>query len=461
MKLDLSYLKPLAAMVLVTPAAADVIYSNLKDITIPATYDGVYLNVETGAWNTNRLSPETGWDLNAYQGGAALWNSPDFQPVRSGTGSLDSVLNLGAGILVDSSSVFSTYVQGSAGDNPGGPGYGGSETHLGAGLGQFAAGTEGYLGFKLNGTNYGWMRVVFTNNTGDALIKDWAYDTSGGAAIATGNVLQDGSTVTLDSSFGSFTLASQLSGSNSLVKTGSGTATLTATNTYTGATQVENGTLVINGSTSTSSIVTVAAGTAAAAPVAVLGGIGIIGGNVILAAESASSFKNGGVLAPTAAASGTNLSVTGTTTFNTGSIFAWSMSATTPEDDPGVLANSGLYGQLAGTGAISGSDAVFNILLGAGNAFTDAFWNSDKSWTNLFTGDGATASLASIFSSIGGEGITYASGKGLVTGEGYFTFNGTSTLNWTAVPEPTSALAGILLAAGLLRRRPRCSRPLA
>jgi hypothetical protein len=110
---------------------------------------------------------------------------------------------------------------------------------------------------------------------------------------------------------------------------------------------------------------------------------------------------------------------------------------------------------LAGTGAISGGDAVFKIVLGGGNAFTDAFWNSDKTWNNIFTGAGATTNLASIFSSMSGTGITYGSGQGTVAGEGYFTFSGTSTLNWTAVPEPTSALAGLLITAGLLRRRRR------
>jgi uncharacterized protein (TIGR03382 family) len=45
----------------------------------------------------------------------------------------------------------------------------------------------------------------------------------------------------------------------------------------------------------------------------------------------------------------------------------------------------------------------------------------------------------------------------VVTGEGQFTFsNSSNTLIWTAysaIPEPTSALAGLLLTAGLLRRR--------
>ena len=37
---------------------------------------------------------------------------------------------------------------------------------------------------------------------------------------------------------------------------------------------------------------------------------------------------------------------------------------------------------------------------------------------------------------------------------GHFSYNsGNGTVNWSAVPEPSSALAGLLLGAGLLRRR--------
>jgi fibronectin-binding autotransporter adhesin len=273
-----------------------------------------------------------------------------------------------------------------------------------------------------------------------------------------------GLSVTVGSNNGSSIFDGVISNSSgqamTLTKAGSGSFTLSGTNSYTGATSVNAGKLLINGNNSAATgTITVAAGTADATPVATLGGSGTgsngtIGGNVVLAAESASGFKNGGILAPTAAASGTKLSVTGTTTFGAGSIFEWSMSATDPTTDPGNgTANSGTYGQLAGTGAITGSDAVFKIVLGAGNAFTDAFWNTDKTWNNVFTGDGATNTLASIFSSISGSGITFADNKGTVTDQGYFTFSSTSTLSWTAVPEPTSALAGLLLAAGLLRRR--------
>jgi hypothetical protein len=225
-----SALAGLVTLALTGAAVADVYYSNLQNIAIPTNYAGVYLNVETGASNTSMTSPVSGWDINPYFGGSTLANSPAFQPVRSGTGSLDAVLNLSFGSTVGSGSTYSTYTQGINGQNPGGPGYGGSQTHMGAGVGQFVSGTEGYLGFRLNGEDYGYMRVVLTNNTSGAVIKDWAYDTSG-ASVVVGGIRQVGQDVTLSSGF---TLASAVvnsGGTNNLVKNGSCTNTLSATST--------------------------------------------------------------------------------------------------------------------------------------------------------------------------------------------------------------------------------------
>jgi len=176
--------------------------------------------------------------------------------VRSGTSETSAVLNLAAGTMVNSSSVISTFVQGSGGLNPGGAGYGISETHMGAGAGQFTSGTAGYIGFKFNGSNYGYMRVVF-DSTGAGTIKEWAYDNSG-AAISTGNVVRTGSNVTLDTTNGAFTVSSAITDTAgpatvNLVKSASGTATLSAVNTYTGTTTVSAGTLLVTGALGTSS----------------------------------------------------------------------------------------------------------------------------------------------------------------------------------------------------------------
>ena len=66
------------------------------------------------------------------------------------------------------------------------------------------------------------------------------------------------------------------------------------------------------------------------------------------------------------------------------------------------------------------------------------------------------SSLGSIFTLFGGAGV---SSTGAVTadgGVGQFTFNSTTgalEYGFSAVPEPTSALAGLSIGAVLLRRR--------
>lgn len=303
MKRKIQSLTYFTSAVLVLPGAAEVIYSNLQDISIPANYDGVFLNIETGAWNNDTLNPVTGWDLNPFFGGSVLWNAPSFQPVRSGTGSTDTVLNLTTGTTVDGSSVISTFVQGTGGENVGGPGYGASEGHVGT---TFTAGTEGYIGFQLNGDKYGYMRVVFTNNTGGAVIKDWAYDNSG-AAINVGNVKRTGSDVTLDSTAGAFTVSSitDSAGTINLIKAGSNTATISGSSTYTGTTTVSAGTLLVTGALGSMGTGTGAVSVSSGAS---LGGTGEIYGSVTFDGGSYLAIQN--IADP--------LKVTGSVTFGAG-----------------------------------------------------------------------------------------------------------------------------------------------
>lgn len=223
-------------MVLVTmalPATAEVIYSNHLNTAIPLDFTGVTINVGSGS-------------LNPFFGGVGVANNVDLQPFRVGTSGIDTILNFTAGDILNGSTTTIA--------SPGG--FGGSIDHVGD---TFTAGNEGYIGFKLNGTNYGWMRVVFTNNTSGAVVKDWAYDNSG-AAIAVGNITHSGSTVTANSSFGDFTVGSVLAdsgGTTNLLKTGTGTLTLAGNNTYTGTTTVSAGTLYLTGALSAASAVSI------------------------------------------------------------------------------------------------------------------------------------------------------------------------------------------------------------
>lgn len=154
-------------------AQAAVIYSGLQNIAIPTTFDGVYINLDTAATGTSAI---TGWDINPFFGGAGLANSPSFQPARTSTANDAPVVRLDAGDLINGSLSFSS-------------GYGGSGdpvSYFGTGADQFVVGQEGYLGFSFttdasSGPYYGWMRVIFTNDSPGGVIEDWAYDDSGAA----------------------------------------------------------------------------------------------------------------------------------------------------------------------------------------------------------------------------------------------------------------------------------------
>ncbi|WP_395749057.1 hypothetical protein [Prosthecobacter sp.] len=154
-------------------AHAAVIYSGLQNIAIPTTFDGVYINIDNAATSTSTI---TGWDINPFFGGAGIANSASFQPARTGTGNTDPVVNFSAGDLISGGLFYSSGFGGSGDPN----------SHLGAGVGQFAVGQEGYLGFRFStdassGPYYGWMRVIFTNDTAGGVIEDWSYDDSGAA----------------------------------------------------------------------------------------------------------------------------------------------------------------------------------------------------------------------------------------------------------------------------------------
>ena len=159
-------------------ANASVIYRGLQNIDIPTHFAGVYLDIDNG---TTAFGEFTGWDINPFFGRFGAANSPGFQPARTGPAILDPIVALGIGATVNASLHFST-------------GNGGSQSHLGPGANQFGIGQEAYMGFRFTtdggtGPYYGWIRLISTANTPGGIVKDWAYE-SGGGAIQTGDVLQ-------------------------------------------------------------------------------------------------------------------------------------------------------------------------------------------------------------------------------------------------------------------------------
>lgn len=267
-------------------------------------------------------------------------------------------------------------------------------------------------------------------------------------AAASGNTIENGSltgtSYAASNTTGNAVVTANLlvNGGADLTKSGAGTLTLTGTNTYTGATAVNAGKLVVGvaGVGSITSNVTVASS-------ATIGGSGTITGNLTLSGESSLGAANGGTLA--AGNSPGVLTATGTTNFNTGSIFSWDLDSTqtNPETNRGVAYDG------VNTSSVTGSGAIFQVVLQGTQSFGDNFWTTAHTWSDIFTTNGTTpvsSDLAAVFSS-----YAYANGSGALANPsaiGSFTLTG-STLSWSAVPEPTSALAGLLLGAGLLRRR--------
>jgi hypothetical protein len=165
-----------AALVAVsaTGARAAVIAFIDQDISIPTTYEGVSLNLETGV-STNALAGALGADMNLVFGGAGISNdadetasSPTWQPVRAGTGNTDILLNLGIGTEVGPASVTSI-------------GFGGSMDNFTT----FTSGERGYLGFALvledTTIAYGWAEVTLQSDNTPGVIHSWAFDDTGAA----------------------------------------------------------------------------------------------------------------------------------------------------------------------------------------------------------------------------------------------------------------------------------------
>jgi len=139
---------------------------------------------------------------------------------------------------------------------------------------------------------------------------------------------------------------------------------------------------------------------------------------------------------------------TGNLTANSGSIFEWELAATPAETGRGTS-----YDAVNVAGTLGGSGAIFRVVLDGSQNFSESFWDTNRTWTDIFkTSDaGSNVNLASVFGSV--QYWNSSSGSlGSPTGQGAFTITG-SSLTWTAVPEPSGTLAGLLLGAGLLRRR--------
>ncbi|MGB6223243.1 beta strand repeat-containing protein [Haloferula sp.] len=266
--------------------------------------------------------------------------------------------------------------------------------------------------------------LILSHSTSDATLV-WQQEMSFAGTDRTVQV--DNGSAAIDASFSGRLRGG---GSSGLEKTGAGTLEIANTsNDYEGATTITAGTLVVSGTISTSSGVTVSDG-------ATLSGKTTDGG-VTTGKVSAITLNGGsgtgGILSPgdgTANNVGTLHGSTLEWNGATGSAFSQMVFDLSSGDVSDKLVLSGAMTK--GTGTIFewdfGNTGVFNntyTLVAAGSNGLLDWIASDFTYKNLT------------------PGLT-----------GNFTITG-NNLDFTVIPEPTSALAGLLLGAGLLRRR-RC-----
>ena len=295
----------------------------------------------------------------------------------------------------------------------------------------YNASDSGGISLTVGYTNEGSANQTFNVPIGvDA--SNVQFSVAGGITTFSQNFFLNSNTATFTGA-GSIDISGTASGSGgNITKTGSGTLTLGGTNTYTGATAVNQGKLVVGGSIGSSAVTVSNAGTILAS-----GTTGTIGNSVVVG--------NGAILAPGDAGVAGTATVSSATTFNNGSIFSWDIDAAATSYDK-LVSTTGL---VDGDGA---GGAVLRIV--ASDALvTQNFWNTTKTWTDIFTTNGtnAIANWADIFTSVTVVNSSFAT---ITPGGGSFSASG-NTLTWqpALIPEPTTALAGLLLAAGMLRRK--------
>ncbi len=258
-------------------------------------------------------------------------------------------------------------------------------------------------------------------------------------------------------------IADSLSGTSgqlatSLAKAGSGTWTLSGANTYTGITNIDAGILAINGDQSAAN------GAVTVASAATLKGTGTVGG--------ATTIQTGGIMnagahsdnSPTSTAPVGKQAFSSDLALASQSIFAWDLSGekdtatgTRGTDYDAVDIGGNLSAFTAGVTPTPASDAIFRVIVSSAFDFTTAFWDNTRTWSDIFAVTGSNtgwaAGTAVDVNTYNFATNTYTTAN--PTAEGSFSVSGT-TLTWSAVPEPTSALVGLLIGAGLLRRRRGC-----
>jgi len=166
-----------AASVVAGAANAAIVHWANANLVIPATIDGMYINVETRATGSAG-SVVAGWDINPYAATSLTW----FNATGTGMMRYPGVTTGSAGNLTLGTAVGAT---GS---------YGSGAVVVGAAAGNWQLNASNYFGFRFVAadglTHYGWGRFVIGASIfgADRTVAELAYEDVAGAAINVGAV---------------------------------------------------------------------------------------------------------------------------------------------------------------------------------------------------------------------------------------------------------------------------------
>jgi fibronectin-binding autotransporter adhesin len=269
----------------------------------------------------------------------------------------------------------------------------------------------------------------------------WSGSNAGSITIGNGN--GDGSFSGTIRGNGNATDGNVDGGIMSVIKTGTGTQSLSGTNTYTGATSVNQGRLNINGS------ITSNTGVGTSGTAAILGGDGTITGSLNVGANGSLLPGQGGITDRT-------LNVTGNVSAVAGANVTFSISNEASMDRLIVggsmdLTNFNL--------TVNMDDTSFTELgLGMGDDFLtqlDSFDLANGSFFKIVSGT-TTGMFSNVTGTMDASMLTYYGLSGTqytteIEGRTFWVAQGSTYL--VAIPEPRAALIGGLSLLALLRRR--------
>lgn len=301
------------------------------------------------------------------------------------------------------------------------------------------------------GTWSAWTNFDSANfeSTGTATITTSGTPSVGGINFGASNVTIEGGDLSLWSTASgiSTSLSATINAkllNGGIFKEGSGILTLSGNNSYAGKTDINAGTVVINGDQSAAKGDLLVGGTTR------LAGTGIIGADLTQVVGVHGPGLLGGIGEQTFESDGGTVA---DLIYTSVSIFEWQLDRTQSQTRGVGYDAVKLEGAISRLGA---TDAAFRIVIGDSD-FSNPFWNTSKVWEDIFvnTSNAAISDWTNVFSTGSVANFQfYNTSGGTISpaGQGSFSMTG-NTLSWTAVPEPTSAVVGLLVLGGVLRRR--------